>query len=274
MQLKDTLHHRETKAGLSKEAQEAMQQKNTLQQQVDRVTAAETAAELLHQDLAELISSVLFQTNLDEKCVVLLRNNFTTHPNLALAYYYCCSNDPRAFIANDETSQGSLNVEVERRVLQLIGSPIGANEASECQRSAHTISCDGNRMAACASCCRRLLDDDDHNTIFQLGISELHESFKLLPSQLQKLTSIPAEMIHSHISVYDYEGVYYHLNPDLIRDVNSIVLCAICSKKTLQYKYSLANGYDYGRRSSLPILNGTTRSAIVPGRIYNIDLNF
>ena len=229
---------------------------------------------MLHQDLAELISSVLFQTNLDKKCVVLLRKNFTTHPNLALAYYYCCSNDPRAFIANDETLQGSLNEEVERRVSQLIGSPIGANEASECQRSAYTISCDGNRMAACASCCRRLLDDDDHNTIFQLGISELHESFKLLPSQLQKLTSIPAEMIHSHISVYDYEGVYYHLNPDLIRDVNSIVLCAICSKNPLQYKYSLANGYDYGRRSSLPILNGTTRSAIVPCRIYNIDLNF
>ena len=94
-------------------------------------------------------------------------------------------------------------MEVERRVSQLIGGPIGPNEASECQKSAHTISCDGNRMAACASCCRRLLDDDDHNTIFELGISELHESFKLLPSQLQKLRSIPVEMICSHISVFD-----------------------------------------------------------------------
>jgi len=270
MQHKNTLQQGKIKAGLSEEARA----KNTLQQQVARVTAAETAAELLHQDLAELTSSVLFQTNLDEKSVLLLRNNFTTHPNLALSYYYCCSNDPRAFIANDEILQGSLNEEVEKRVSQLIGGPIGPDEASECQRSAHTISCDGNRMAACASCCRRLMDDDDHKTIFELGIAELHESFKLLPSQLQKLTSIPADMIHLHISVYEHEGVYYHLNPDLIRDVNSIVLCAKCAKNPLKYKYSLANGYDYGRRSSLPILNGTTRSAIVPGRCYNIDLNF
>ena len=69
MQLKDTLHHRENKAGLSEEARA----KNTLQQQVARVTAAETAAELLHQDLAELTSSVLLLSNYADEVWLLTR---------------------------------------------------------------------------------------------------------------------------------------------------------------------------------------------------------
>ncbi len=70
-----------------------------------------------------------------------------------------------------------------------------------------------------------------------------------------------------------YDGTFYHLNPDLVFDVNQIVLCRVCAQNPMtKDQESIAAGNDYGHLGSLNQLNGTTRNACVPVRLYNIDL--
>ena len=65
----------------------------------------------------------------------------------------------------------------------------------------------------------------------------------------------------------------YHLNPDLVFDVNQIVLCRVCAENPMtKDQESIAADNDYGRLGSLKPLNGTTRNACVPVRLYNINL--
>jgi hypothetical protein len=55
------------------------------------------------------------------------------------------------------------------------------------------------------------------------------------------------------------------LNPDLVFDVNQIVLCPVCAENPMtKDQESIAAGNDYGRLGSLKPLNGTTRNACVP----------
>jgi hypothetical protein len=81
-----------------------------------------------------------------------------------------------------------------------------------------------------------------------------------------------AELVEKFVSVFKNDGKYYHLNPDLIPDPDSIVLCGTCNLDPLGYPYSLANGHDYGRRKHFPELNGITQSVVTPVRIYNVDI--
>ncbi len=71
----------------------------------------------------------------------------------------------------------------------------------------------------------------------------------------------------------NHNGTYYHLNPDLVLDVNQIVLCHVCAENPMtKDQESIAAGNDYGQLGSLKPLNGTTRNACIPVRLYNIDL--
>jgi hypothetical protein len=73
--------------------------------------------------------------------------------------------------------------------------------------------------------------------------------------------------------VVNHNGTYYHLNPDLVFDVNQIVLCCVCAENPMtKDQESIAAGNDYGQLGSLKPLIGTTRNACVPVRLYNIDL--
>jgi hypothetical protein len=73
--------------------------------------------------------------------------------------------------------------------------------------------------------------------------------------------------------VVNHNGTFYHLNPDLVFDVNQIVLCCVSADYPMtKEQESIAAGNDYGRLGSLKSLNGTTRNACVPVRLYNIDL--
>jgi hypothetical protein len=65
--------------------------------------------------------------------------------------------------------------------------------------------------------------------------------------------------------VLDHNRTFYHLNPDLVFDVNQIVLCCVCTENPMtKDQESIAAGNDYGGLSSLKQLNGTTRNACVP----------
>ncbi len=70
-----------------------------------------------------------------------------------------------------------------------------------------------------------------------------------------------------------HNGHFYHLNPELVFDVNKIVLCPVCTKDPMtKDQESIAAGNDYSRLGNLKSLNGTTRNACTPVRLYNINL--
>ncbi len=63
------------------------------------------------------------------------------------------------------------------------------------------------------------------------------------------------------------------MNPDLVFNVNQIVLCQVCAENPMtKDQKSIAAGNDYGHLGSLKPLNDTTRNACVPVQLYNIDL--
>jgi hypothetical protein len=63
------------------------------------------------------------------------------------------------------------------------------------------------------------------------------------------------------------------LNPDLVFDVNQIVLCRVCAEHPMtKDQESIAAGNDYGHLGSLKPLNGTTQNACVPVQLYNVHL--
>jgi hypothetical protein len=47
--------------------------------------------------------------------------------------------------------------------------------------------------------------------------------------------------------VVNHNGIFYHLNPDLVFDVNQIVLCRVCAENPMtKGQESIAAGNDYG----------------------------
>ncbi len=192
---------------------------------------------------------------------------------MALAYFYCCSTDLRVEVFNDE-----LQLDVDKQVLwnrisKLIGSPIGQEEAMLCRETFHKLDQSHARIAACASCCELLLSADGKQGIVEMKIADLPSEFLLTESQMESLAALPQYIVKNHIQVVNHNEIYYHLNPDLVFDVNQIVLCCVCAENPLTKDHeSIAAGNDYGRFGSLKQLNGTTWNACVPVRLYNIDL--
>ncbi len=100
-----------------------------------------------------------------------------------------------------------------------------------------------------------------------------HQRSLLTESQKERLTTLPQYIVQNHIQVVNHNGTFYHLNPDLVFDVNHIVLCHVCAENPMiKDQESIAAGNVYGRLGSLKPLNGTTQNACVPVRLYNIDL--
>jgi len=60
----------------------------------------------------------------------------------------------------------------------------------------------------------------------------------------------------------------YYLNPELVPDTNSIVLCPKCFMSPLQHPYSIARGHDYGIISSLPELSKPSQNSISLMRLF------
>jgi hypothetical protein len=53
--------------------------------------------------------------------------------------------------------------------------------------------------------------------------------------------------LQNHIQVANHNGTFYHLNPDLVFDVNQIVLCCVCAENPIaKDQKSIAAGNDYG----------------------------
>jgi hypothetical protein len=106
-----------------------------------------------------------------------------------------------------------------------------------------------------------------------MKIDDLPSAFLLTDKLVQQLKLLPQQIVEHHVQVLNHEGCFYHLNPDLVFDVNEIVLCPIrAGDPMIKNEESIAVGNDYGLLAHLKPLNGTTRNECVPIRLYNINL--
>jgi hypothetical protein len=79
------------------------------------------------------------------------------------------------------------------------------------------------------------------------------------------LTTLSQYIVQNHIQVVDHNGTFYHLNPDLVFDVNQIGLCHVCAENPMtNNQKSISAGNDYDRMGSLKPVNCTTWKACVP----------
>jgi hypothetical protein len=80
-----------------------------------------------------------------------------------------------------------------------------------------------------------------------MKIDDLPSEFLLKESQKEYLTALPQYIVQNHIQVVIHYGTFYHLNPDLVFDVNQIVLCRVCAENPMtKDQESIAADNDYG----------------------------
>ncbi len=109
--------------------------------------------------------------------------------------------------------------------------------------------------------------------IVEMKIDDLPLEFLLMESQIERLTALPQYIVQNHMQVVNHNGIFHHLNMDLVFNVNQIVLCRVCAENPMtKDQESIAAGNDYGRLDSLKARNSITRNACVPVRLYNINL--
>ena len=138
------------------------------------------------------VAATLYEKNdLDRSTVEFLCNHFFKDPTLALAYFHCCSTDPRVAVFNDELQPDVDKQVIWNRISNLIGSPIGQEEAMLCQETFNNLDQSHARIAACASCCERLLSVDGKQGIVEMKINNFPSEFLLTESQIEFLAALP-----------------------------------------------------------------------------------
>jgi hypothetical protein len=148
----------------------------------------ETKTEQCHEHLTEeekkisaqirSVAATLYEkVDLNKPTVKFLREHFYKDPTLALIYFYCCSTDPHVAIFNDKLQPDLNESVIWNRMSNLIGSPIGQKEAMLCQETFNNLDQSHARIAACASCCERLLSVDGQQGIVDMKIDDLPSEF-------------------------------------------------------------------------------------------------
>jgi hypothetical protein len=66
----------------------------------------------------------------------------------------------------------------------------------------------------------RLLSADGQQGIVEMKIDDSPSEFLLIELQIERLTTLPQCIVQTHIQVVNHNGTFYHLNPDLVFDVN------------------------------------------------------
>jgi hypothetical protein len=236
----------------------------------------ETRAKQCHEHVTEeekkitaqirSVVATLYKTvDLDKPTVEFLREHFYKDPTLTLAHFYCCSTDPCVSIFNDELQPDVDGSVIWNCISNLIRSPIGQEEAMFCQETFSNLDQSHARITACASCCERLLSADGQQGIVEMKIDDLPSEFLLTESQIERLTTLPQNIVQNHIQVANHNGTFYHLNPDLVFNVNQILLCCSCAENPMtKDQENIAAGNNYVQLCSLKPANGATQNACVP----------
>ncbi len=116
-----------------------------------------------------------------------------------------------------------------------------------CQETFNNLDQSHARIAACASCCEHLLSANGQQGIVEMKLDDLPSEFLLTELQKECLAALPQYIVQNHIHVVNHNGTYYHLNPDLVFNVNQIVLCHVCAENPMtKDQESIAAGNNYG----------------------------
>ncbi len=169
----------------------------------------ETKTEQCHEHLTEeekkisaqirTVAATLYEkVDVDKPTVEFLREHFYKDPTLALAYFYCFSTDPCMAIINDKLQPEVDGLVIWNRISNLIRSPIGQEEAMLCQETFNNLDQTHVRIAACASCCERLLSADGKHGIVEMKIDDLPSEFLLTDSQKEHLATLPQYIVQNH----------------------------------------------------------------------------
>ncbi len=119
-------------------------------------------------------------------------------------------------------------------------------EAVACQQTFRCLDRSHAKIAACASYYECLLSPDGQEGIVEMNIHALPLTFLLADMQIQRLTTLPHNIVKTHVQVVQHNGHFYHLNPELFVDMNKIVLCPVCAKDPMtKDQESIAAGNDY-----------------------------
>ncbi len=137
--------------------------------------------------------------DLDKTTVEFLHEHFYKDPTFALANFYCCLTDPRVAIFNDELQPDIDGSVIWNHISNLIGSPIGQEEAVLCQETFNNLDQSHAKIAACASYCECLLSVDGQQEIVEMKINDLPSEFLLTESQKERLTELPQYIVQNHI---------------------------------------------------------------------------
>ena len=139
--------------------------------------------------------------------------NFTKHPNLALLYYHCCSSHPDSYVSNDENIMEGSDGDTVERLLNVLDVCLSPEEVSKIQKGAlKNIGSEGN-LYACASCCKIMNTAD--GMVVSMSIRNVHPNFQLTVQEEEELMKCGLETVRVHRQCFEYDGNFYHLNPDL-----------------------------------------------------------
>jgi hypothetical protein len=78
------------------------------------------------------------------------------------------------------------------------------------------------------------LSVDGQQGIVEMKINDLPSEFLLTELQKERLTVLPQYIVQNHIQVVNHNGTFYHLSPDLVFNVNQIVLCCVCVRPRIR----------------------------------------
>jgi hypothetical protein len=147
-------------------------------------------------------------------------------------------------------------------------------ETALCQQTFKGLDQSHFKIAACASCCECLLSLDGQQVLIKMKIDSLPSAFLLTELQIQCLKTLPREIVENNIQAVKHNIVFYHMNPDVVFDVNKIVLCPVCAENLMTKDCeSISAGNDYyGWLGLLKPPNGTIQNACVPVQLYNFNL--
>jgi hypothetical protein len=166
--------------------------------------------EIISAQIRSVAATLYERVDLDKPTVEFLHEHFYKDPTLALAYFYCCSTDPRVAIFNDESQPDIDGSVIWNRISNLIRSPIGREEAMLCQETFNNLDQSHARITACASCCERLLSAYDQQGIVEMKINDLPSEFLLPELQKKCLATLPQYIVQNHIQLVNHNGTFYH----------------------------------------------------------------
>ncbi len=175
----------------------------------------ETITEKRHEHLTEeekriptqirSVAATLYEkVDPDKPTDEFLCKHFYKDPILALTYFYCCSTNPCVAIFNDKLQPDVDGSVIWNHISNLIGRPIRREEAMLCQETFNNLDQSHARIAACASCCERLLSADGQQGIVEMKIDDLPSEFRLTELQKKRLITLPQHIVQNHIQVVNH----------------------------------------------------------------------